>query len=128
MPPKEPLLNIPPNLLQEAIEDLDPVKNIKDLAAAAAEILAESNLSTSASLAGAIKGEWNAPLTFKGITIFAPCLAMPSASYFLQTIKPVKFCKNTKGMPRCEHNSIKCVPLRADSEYKIPLLAMLPTG
>ena len=47
MPPKEPLLNIPPNLLQEAIEDLDPVKNIKDLAAAAAEILTESNLSTS---------------------------------------------------------------------------------
>ena len=32
MPIKEPLLNIPPNLLQEAIEDLDPVKNIKDLA------------------------------------------------------------------------------------------------
>jgi len=47
MPIKEPLLNIQPNLLQEAIEDLDPVKNIKDLAAAAAEILAESNLSTS---------------------------------------------------------------------------------
>ena len=46
MPPKEPSLNIPHNLLQEAIEDLDPVKNIKDLAAAAAEILAESNLST----------------------------------------------------------------------------------
>ena len=46
MPTKEPSLNIPPNLLQEAIEDLDPVKNIKDLAAAAAEILAESNLST----------------------------------------------------------------------------------
>ena len=47
MSPKEPSLNIPHNLLQEAIEDLDPVKNIKDLAAAAAEILAESNLSTS---------------------------------------------------------------------------------
>ena len=47
MPPKEPSLNIPHNLLQEVIEDLDPVKNIKDLAAAAAEILAESNLSTS---------------------------------------------------------------------------------
>ena len=46
MPPKEPSLNIPHNLLQEAIEDLDPVKNIKDLAAAAAEILAESSLST----------------------------------------------------------------------------------
>ena len=47
MPPKEPSLNIPHNLLQEAVEDLDPVKNIKDLAAAAAEILAESSLSTS---------------------------------------------------------------------------------
>lgn len=47
MPSKELSLNISPKLLQEVIEDLDPVKNIKDLAAAAAEILAESNLSTS---------------------------------------------------------------------------------
>jgi len=47
MPLKEPLLNIPPNLLRETVEDLDPVKNIKDLAATAAEILADSNLSTS---------------------------------------------------------------------------------
>ncbi len=47
MSPNEPSLNIPHNLLQEAVEDLDPVKNIKDLAAEAANILAESNLSTS---------------------------------------------------------------------------------
>ena len=47
MVPKEPSLNITHNLLQEAIEDLDPIKNVKDLAASAAEILAESDLSTS---------------------------------------------------------------------------------
>ena len=47
MVPKEPSLNITHNLLQEAVEDLDPIKNVKDLAASAAEILAESDLSTS---------------------------------------------------------------------------------
>ena len=47
MAPKEPSLNISNSLIQEAVEDLDPVKTIKDLAASAAEILAESNLSTS---------------------------------------------------------------------------------
>jgi len=47
MPPIEPSLNIPLNFLQESVEDLDPVKNIKDLAAAAAEILVESDLPTS---------------------------------------------------------------------------------
>ena len=47
MAPKEPSLNISHSLIQEAVEDLDPVKTIKDLAASAAEILAESNLSTS---------------------------------------------------------------------------------
>ena len=46
MAPKEPSLNISHSLIQEAVEDLDPVKTIKDLAASAAEILAESNLST----------------------------------------------------------------------------------
>lgn len=43
---KEPSLNISPTQLQEAVEDLDPKKNLKNIAAAAAEILAESDLST----------------------------------------------------------------------------------
>ena len=46
MKPKEPSLNISLTQLQEAVEDLDPKKNLKNIAAAAAEILAESVLST----------------------------------------------------------------------------------
>ena len=46
MKPKEPSLNISSTQLQEAVEDLDPKKNLKNIAAAAAEILAESDLST----------------------------------------------------------------------------------
>ena len=44
--PKEPSLNISATQLQEAVEDLDPKKNLQNIAAAAAEILAESDLST----------------------------------------------------------------------------------
>lgn len=43
---KEPSLNISATQLQEAVEDLDPKKNLQNIAAAAAEILAESDLST----------------------------------------------------------------------------------
>ena len=46
MNPKEPSLNISATQLQEAVEDLDPKKNLQNIAAAAAEILAESDLST----------------------------------------------------------------------------------
>ena len=46
MKAKEPSLNISSTQLQEAVEDLDPKKNLKNIAAAAAEILAESDLST----------------------------------------------------------------------------------
>ena len=46
MNPKEPSLNISATQLQEAVEDLDPEKNLQNIAAAAAEILAESDLST----------------------------------------------------------------------------------
>ena len=46
MKPKEPSLNISSTQLQEAVEDLDPKKTLKNIAAAAAEILAESDLST----------------------------------------------------------------------------------
>ena len=42
----EPKLNISLTQIQEAEEDLDPKKNLKNIAASAAEILAESQLST----------------------------------------------------------------------------------
>ena len=62
------------------------------------------------------------------VTIFAPCLAMPSFSYLRPTMKPVMFCRNTSGMRRWQHSSMKCVPLSADSENRMPLLATIPTG
>ncbi len=62
------------------------------------------------------------------VTIFAPSFAMPSASYFLPTMKPVMFCRNTSGMPRWLHSSMKCAPFSADSENRMPLLATMPTG
>ncbi len=62
------------------------------------------------------------------VTIFAPCLAMPSASYFLPTMKPVMFCRKTSGILRCPHSSMKCAPFSADSENSTPLFATMPTG
>ena len=62
------------------------------------------------------------------VTSFAPSLAMPPASYFLPTMKPVMFCRNRSGMPRCAHSSMKCAPFSADSENRMPLLATMPTG
>ena len=44
------------------------------------------------------------------VTIFAPSLAMPPASYFLPTMKPVMFCRNSSGMPRWQASSMKCAP------------------
>jgi hypothetical protein len=62
------------------------------------------------------------------VTILAPSRAMPLVSYFLPTMKPVMFCRNKSGMPRCEHSSMKCAALSADSENRMPLLAMMPIG
>ena len=62
------------------------------------------------------------------VTILAPCLAMPSASYFLPTMKPVMFCKKISGTLRWQHSSMKCAPFNADSENSTPLLATMPTG
>ena len=62
------------------------------------------------------------------VTILAPCLAMPPASYCLPTMKPVMFCRNTSGMRRWSHSSTKCAPLTADSLNRTPLLATMPTG
>jgi len=62
------------------------------------------------------------------VTIFAPSLAMPAFSYLRPTMKPVMFCRNTSGMPRWLHSSMKCAPLSALSENRMPLLATIPTG
>ena len=62
------------------------------------------------------------------VTILAPCLAMPSASYCLPTMKPVMFCRKTSGILRWSHSSMKWAPFSADSLNKIPLLATIPTG
>ena len=62
------------------------------------------------------------------VTIFAPSLAMPPASYFLPTMKPVMFCRNTSGTPRWAQSSMKCAPFCALSENRMPLLATIPTG
>ena len=62
------------------------------------------------------------------VTILAPLRAMPSFSYLRPTMKPVMFCKNTSGILRWQHSSMKCAPLSADSLNKMPLLAMMPTG
>ena len=62
------------------------------------------------------------------VTIFAPCFAIPSFSYFRPTMKPVMFCRNTSGMRRWQHSSMKCAPFCALSEKRMPLLAMMPTG
>ena len=42
------------------------------------------------------------------VTILAPSLAMPPASYLRPTMKPVMFCRKTSGMPRCAQSSMKC--------------------
>ena len=62
------------------------------------------------------------------VTIFAPCLAMPPASYSLPTMKPLMFCRKTSGTLRRSQSSMKCAPLSADSLNRIPLLARMPTG
>jgi hypothetical protein len=40
---------------------------------------------------------------------------------------PDTFTKNSKGMPRWEQSSMKCVALRAEGERRTPLLAIMPT-
>ena len=61
------------------------------------------------------------------VTSLAPSRAMPRFSYSLPTMKPVMFCRNTSGMPRWLHSSMKCAPLSADSLKRMPLLATIPT-
>jgi hypothetical protein len=40
---------------------------------------------------------------------------------------PDTFTKNSKGIPRWEQSSMKCVALRAEGERRTPLLAIIPT-
>ncbi len=62
------------------------------------------------------------------VTSLAPWRAMPSFSYLRPTMKPVMFCRNTSGILRWQHSSMKCAPFRADSLNRMPLLAMMPTS
>ena len=43
-------------------------------------------------------------------------------------MNPVMFCRNTSGIRRCEHSSMKCAPFTALSENSTPLFATIPTG
>src|SRR5690606_39539563 len=54
--------------------------------------------------------------------------ALPIFSYLRPTMKPVMFCRNTKGVLRWQHSSMKWAPFWAASENRMPLLAMMPTG
>jgi hypothetical protein len=67
-------------------------------------------------------------LLLTALMSLAPALMMPSCSYFLPTMKPVMFCKNTSGMSLWLHSSMNWAPLLADSVNRMPLLARMPTG
>lgn len=43
-------------------------------------------------------------------------------------MKPEMFCRNSSGMPRWSHSSMKWAPFWADSENRMPLLATMPTA
>jgi hypothetical protein len=43
-------------------------------------------------------------------------------------MKPVMFCRNSSGMPRWPHSSMKCAAFSADSLNRMPVLATMPTG
>src|SRR5690606_17466356 len=55
-------------------------------------------------------------------------LGHPRILVLRPTMKPVMFCRNTSGIPRWLHSSMKCAPLSALSENRMPLLATMPTG
>src|SRR5262249_28017462 len=61
-------------------------------------------------------------------TISAPSFAIPPRSYCRPTMNPVMFCRNTSGIPRRLHSSMKCVAFSADSENSTPLFATTPTS
>ena len=55
------------------------------------------------------------------MTILAPSLAMPPASYFCPTMKPVMFCRNTSGMPplRAELDEVRALQRRLREEHAV---------
>ena len=61
-------------------------------------------------------------------TILAPSLAMPPRSTWAPTMKPVMFCRNTRGIFWVAHSSMKWVALSALSPNSTPLLATRPQG
>ena len=62
------------------------------------------------------------------VTILAPSLAIPPASYSRPTMNPVMFWRNTSGILRWAQSSTKWAPLSADWLNRIPSLATIPTG
>ena len=62
------------------------------------------------------------------VTILAPSLAMPPVSASTPTMNPEMFWRNTSGILRWLQSSMKCAALSDDSENRMPLLAMIPTG
>ena len=62
------------------------------------------------------------------LTSLAPSRAMPPASYFEPTMKPVMFCRKSSGIRRWQQSSMKCAPFCELSEKSTPLLATMPTG
>ena len=62
------------------------------------------------------------------MTILAPSLAIPPASYSRPTMNPVMFWRKTSGIRRWAHSSTKWAPLSADAEKRIPSLATIPIG
>jgi hypothetical protein len=62
------------------------------------------------------------------VMILAPALAMPPCSASRPTMKPVTSARNTSGMSRLQHRSMKCVAFSALSLNSTPWLARMPTG
>jgi hypothetical protein len=50
------------------------------------------------------------------VTNFAPFLAIPSDSALEPTMKPVMFCKKTRGTFRWQHSSMKWAAFKLDSD------------
>ena len=62
------------------------------------------------------------------VTILAPSLAMPPASYLPPTMKPEMFCRKTSGMVRWQASSMKCAAFCALSLNYRRWLARMGTG
>jgi hypothetical protein len=61
------------------------------------------------------------------MTILAPSLAMPPASYLRPTMKPVMFCRKSSGIFRCAQSWTKCAPVAASAPTQRLASAFNPT-